>query len=445
MTNAQHAFTTLVVGLGKTGESCARFLQGHGVTLCVTDTRINPPGLDTLLLGSPEMCVHVGGYRDADFLQAEQVVLSPGVARNEPHVQLALARGVPVIGDIELFARSAQAPVVAITGTNGKSTVTTLIGEMARQAGRQVGVGGNLGTPALDLLDSHSELYVLELSSFQLESTFSLNAVAAVVLNVSPDHMDRYASVEEYAATKQRIYAGDGVMIINRDDAIVAAMRDGQRRSISFGLDAPAAGDFGLCEHNGETWLCHGDEAWLAVRELKLPGRHNQSNVLAALALGYAVGLPREAMLQAVREFAGLPHRSAWVAEADGVNWYNDSKGTNVGATVAAIQGMPGELVLIAGGDGKGADFSALREAVRGKVHTVVLIGRDAPQIAAAIGDAANLVRADDMHDAVRKARAAARSGDSVLLSPACASFDMFNNYEQRGDVFAAAVCEVLA
>jgi UDP-N-acetylmuramoylalanine--D-glutamate ligase len=445
MTSAQQAFSTLIVGLGKTGESCARYLHNKGVALCVTDSRSNPPGLDALRAELPELCIHAGGYRDEDFARAEQVVLSPGVARTEPHVQQALANHVPVIGDIELFARDARAPVIAITGTNGKSTVTTLVGEMARHAGRQVSVGGNLGTPALDLVSADSELYVLELSSFQLESTFSLNAVAAVVLNVSPDHLDRYTSVEDYAATKQRVYSGDGVMIINRDDAIVAAMRDSTRRCISFGLDRPAEGDFGLTVHEGETWLCYGEQRWLTTSELKLPGRHNQANVLAALALGQAVGLPREAMIRAVRGFSGLAHRSEWLAEANGVNWYNDSKATNVGATVAAIQGMPGPLVLIAGGEGKHADFSALREAVRNKVHSVVLIGRDAPQIAAAIDDAAQLVHATDMHDAVVRAGELARPGDSVLLSPACASFDMFDNFMQRGDVFRAAVREVVS
>jgi UDP-N-acetylmuramoylalanine--D-glutamate ligase len=445
MTNAQQQFSTLVVGLGKTGESCARYLHNKGVGFCVTDTRSNPPGLEKLHAELPGLCLHIGGYRDEDFTAADQIVLSPGVPRSESHVQQALASNVPVIGDIELFAQEVQAPVIAITGTNGKSTVTTLVGEMAREAGRRVSVGGNLGTPALDLLDADSELYVLELSSFQLESTFSLNAVAAVVLNVSPDHLDRYASVEDYVAAKQHVYHGDGVMIINRDDAIVAAMRDSTRRCISFGLDMPAEGDFGVCQHQGEAWLCYGKERWLAASDLKLPGRHNLANVLATLALGQAVDLPREAMVRAVRNFTGLAHRSEWIAEADGVNWYNDSKATNVGATVAALQGMPGPLVLIAGGDAKGAEFSALREAVRDKVHSVVLIGRDAGSIAAAIGDAAQIIHAADMHDAVVKARDLARPGDSVLLSPACASFDMFDNFMHRGEVFRDAVREVLS
>lgn len=446
MHKLQTNVNTLVVGLGKTGLSCARYLASHGVPMTVTDTRDMPPGLDELRQLVPQAETHLGGYQQRDFDVAEQIILSPGVPLAEAHVKQAVQRGVPVMGDIELFAQNVHEPVIAITGTNGKSTVTTLVGEMAAQAGKQVQMGGNLGTPALDLLaEANTDLYVLELSSFQLETTYSLNAVAAVVLNVSADHLDRYESFADYVQTKQRIYAGDGVMVINRDDPEVLAMTETARRVIHFGLDEPTDGDFGLREINNRTWLCFGNERWLAADELKLPGRHNLANVLAAFALGYAVGFEKDSMIETASSFNGLAHRSEWVGEANNVNWYNDSKATNVGATIAAINGMPGRLVLIAGGEGKDASFSDLQSVVKDKVRAVILIGRDAKLIADAIGEATEVVSASDMHDAVNKAKQIAEAGDSVLLSPACASFDMFDNFAHRGDVFTTAVREVLS
>jgi UDP-N-acetylmuramoylalanine--D-glutamate ligase len=437
---------TLVVGLGLTGLSCARFLAAQNVPMTVTDTRANPPAVSQLAQFAPTATVHLGGYQQQDFDTTEQLVLSPGVALTEAHVHSAVERGIPVMGDIELFAQQVDAPVIAITGTNGKSTVTTLVGDMAHEAGKQVRVGGNLGTPALDLLNKDgTDLYVLELSSFQLETTSSLNAAAAVVLNVSPDHLDRYDSFADYVQSKRAVYAGDGVMVINRDDPEVVGMIDTTRRVIGFTLDEPAQGDFGVCQLDAGDWLCFGDEAWLATKDLKIQGSHNHANVLAAFALGYAVGLQREAMIEAARNYTGLAHRSHWLAEQNGVNWYNDSKATNVGATVAAIHGMPGKLILIAGGEGKDADFSDLHAAVKDKVKTAILIGRDAKLIAEAINAATDVVFASDMHDAVYKANDIADPGDSVLLSPACASFDMFDNFAHRGDVFAAAVREVLS
>ncbi len=348
-----------------------------------------------------------------------------------------------------MFAQTARAPVAAITGSNGKSTVTTLLGEMARHAGRDARVGGNLGTPALDLLEaSEPDLYVLELSSFQLETTYSLNAAAATVLNLTPDHMDRYRDLAEYAAAKQRVYRGAGVLIINRDDPIVAAMAERQRTCVGFTLHEPKEGDFGVRSVQGEPWLARGKENLLCAGALRIKGNHNIANALAALALGAAVGLPLRAMLEALTQFKGLPHRSEWVAEQDGVAWYNDSKGTNVGATLAALSGLgatlgAGNIVLIAGGDGKNADFSILRAAVQKYARAVVLIGRDAPMLARALRNTVPMISAADMKDAVRKARAAAQSGDAVLLSPACASFDMFSGYEERGRVFSAAVLEL--
>jgi len=440
----------LVVGLGRTGLSCARFLAARGVEIAVTDSRAAPPGLEALREALPDAAVFLGDFDAAAFAQADTIVLSPGVSRREPLVRAAEARGAEIIGDIELFARYADAPVVAITGSNGKSTVTTLVGEMARAAGRDARVGGNLGIPALDLLvqGEAPDLYVLELSSFQLETTYSLNARAAAVLNVSEDHLDRYDGMDDYLAAKARIFHGEGTAVINADDPRVAALAAPlpAGRVVRFTLGEPAAGEFGVRTRQGAPWLYRGEEALVAVAELGLRGWHNVANALAALALGEAAGLDRGPMLTALREFTGLPHRSQFVAERAGVAWFNDSKGTNVGATLAALRGLPGErIVLIAGGRGKGQDFSALRSVVAERGRAVVLIGEDAALIEAALAGTVAVERAEDMAAAVAAAARLAQAGDSVLLSPACASFDMFSGYEQRGEVFMARVREALA
>ena len=444
---------TLVVGLGKTGVSCARYLRAQGVRVAVTDSRPQPPGLDELRRDLPEVGVFVGGFDPAAFAAADRLVVSPGVPVATPLIQEAMARGVPVLGDVELFAAAARAPICAITGSNGKSTVTTLVGLMARRAGCVVRVGGNLGEPVLDLLDPAAALYVLELSSFQLETTPGLSAEAAVVLNISPDHMDRYPDLAAYAGAKARVYDRARVAVVNRDDPAVAAMPRAPERELGFTLGAPAAGDYGLTEADGETWLCRGPARLLPAREVLIPGRHNLANALAALALAEGCGLPLGPALEVLTTFPGLDHRCQLVADRGGVRWYDDSKGTNPGATVAALDGLvvPGSaarVVLIAGGDGKGADFAPLDPAVARAARGVVLIGRDAPLIAAALaGQSAPVpkVPAPDMAGAVRAAAALARPGDAVLLSPACASFDMFDNYEQRGRVFAEAVRRWLA
>ncbi|MDJ0806486.1 MAG: UDP-N-acetylmuramoyl-L-alanine--D-glutamate ligase, partial [Gammaproteobacteria bacterium] len=391
----------------------------------------------------------VGGFRPEVFQAAARLVVSPGVSLQEPVIQAARQRGAEILGDIELFARVAKAPVVAITGSNGKSTVTSLLGEMAKGAGRKVAVGGNLGSPALDLLRDDIELYVLELSSFQLESTDSLHASAAVVLNISADHMDRYRDLDHYAATKAVIYRHAGIAVINRDDPRAAACAVGVGAEIGFTLGSPEGDDFGICENQEAGWLCQGPAPLIPVSELRIPGRHNQANALAALALGSAVDLPMSAMLQALRIFPGLPHRTQFVAERRHLRWYNDSKGTNVGATVAALQGLHPEIgesrtILIAGGDCKGADFSGLASVVEQTARAVILIGRDAPLIAAALQDRVQLVFAKTLSDAVQQALNLGRPGDRVLLSPACASFDMFRNFEARGQAFMNAV-EALA
>jgi len=441
--------TTVVVGLGKSGLSAARALAALGASVAVTDSRRDPPGLAALRAEFPELPCHLGGFDPALLAKAARLLVSPGVAVATPAIAQAAARGIPVWGDIELLVRLARTPIAAITGSNGKSTVTTLLGEMARLAGLRAAVGGNLGTPALELWSAEQQnpdpakpldVYVLELSSFQLETTHSLNARVATVLNISPDHMDRYATLDHYIAAKRRIFRGDGTMVINGDDPAVAAMVEPGRQVLRFSLSPPGEGQFGLRQHAGETWLARGAEPWIAAAELQISGDHNLANALAALAMGQALGLRREGMLAALREFTGLAHRTTLVLERDGVRWFDDSKGTNVGATVAAVRGLPGRVVLIAGGDGKGQDFAPLRAALTDKARAVVLIGRDAPLIAAALGESAPVWRAADMEQAVIQAARCAQSGDSVLLSPACASFDMYSGYEERGTVFAAAV-----
>lgn len=433
---------TVVVGLGATGLACVRFLRNKGRRVAVTDSRPRPPGMDEARVLDPDMPMALGGFDSTLLHGADEIVLSPGVPPDAPELREARSAGIPVFGEIELFARHCNGPVVGITGSNGKSTVTTLLGRMASAAGRDVAVGGNLGTPALNLLrEPAPDAYVLELSSFQLETTRSLRTVAAVVLNISADHMDRHASVEQYAAIKSRVYDGHGLMVLNADDPRVMEMARPGRQQVLFSRGEPTGpADYGLRTHAGETWLVRGDTRLVAASRLRLRGAHNLVNALAALALADALQLPRSESIAALEAFTGLPHRTEWVATVGGVDWYNDSKATNVGASAAAIQGMPGPLVLILGGDGKGADFTPLRDVMDDSIRAVVLIGRDGPLVEAALRGAVTMVTATDMDDAVVRAAALAQPGDSVLLSPACASFDMFSNYEERGRMFATAV-----
>lgn len=434
----------IIVGLGKTGLSVARYLTGRGLPFAVADTRIHPPGLDQLKRFAPMADLYLGEL-DAEVLsKASELVVSPGIALSTPALVEARAAGVSLIGDVELFAREARAPLAAITGSNAKSTVTTLLGEMAEAAGKRVAVGGNLGTPALDLLDEKAELYVLELSSFQLETTDKLNAEVATVLNVSEDHMDRYPNMVAYHQAKHRIFRGVRQIVVNRDDSLSRPLVADQLPCWSFGLSRPDFKGFGLVEENGRTCLAFEFQALMPVSELKMRGAHNQANALAALALGHALGLPMEAMLSSLRQFAGLPHRCQWVGQHQGVDYYNDSKATNVGAALAAINGfaadISGKQVLIAGGDGKGADFSSLRSAVERHCRAVVLLGRDAPVLEKVLAGSVPIVRVASLDEAVSEAQRHAQPGDIVLLSPACASLDMFSNFEQRGDLFAQAV-----
>ena len=435
-----NAARTVVVGLGKTGLSVVRYLRAQGTPVAVTDTREAPPGLAALRELAPEIIVRAGGL-DAQLLSgANAIVVSPGIAARGAFFDAARERGLPVLGDIELFARAARAPVVGVTGTNGKSTVTTLIGRMAQRAGRRTRVGGNLGEPALELLDPAAELYVLELSSYQLDTTESLTLSAAAVLNVTADHLDRYGSLAEYAASKARIFRRCGTAVLNADDPQVAPMGVMAQRRLRFSLNPDAGADYALLRHGGQEWLARGPERLLALAELRLAGRHNAANALAALALGEALDLPRAAMLDELREFSGLPHRTTWVADIGGVRYIDDSKGTNVGATLAAVAGLDGPLLLIAGGESKGQDFTPLAAALRGKVRLVLLIGRDARALGAALGCHCAIEYCDSLEAAVAAAARAAHRGDTVLLSPACASLDMFRDYVHRGEVFAAAV-----
>ncbi|MFK7700070.1 UDP-N-acetylmuramoyl-L-alanine--D-glutamate ligase [Pseudomonas caspiana] len=434
----------IIVGLGKSGMSLVRFLASRGVSFAVADTRENPPELATLRRDYPQVDVRCGEL-DVEFLcRADELYVSPGLALATPALQQAAARGVKLSGDIELFARYAKAPIIAITGSNAKSTVTTLVGEMAAAAGKRVAVGGNLGTPALDLLGDDVELYVMELSSFQLETTDQLGAEVATVLNISEDHMDRYSGLPAYHLAKHRVFRGARQVVVNRQDVLTRPLIGEGLPCWTFGLNKPDFHGFGLREEDGEKYLAFQFDNLMPVRELKIRGAHNQANALAALALGHAVGLPMDAMLSSLRSFGGLEHRCQWLRERNGVSYYDDSKATNVGAALAAIEGLgsdiEGKLVLIAGGDGKGADFSGLRAPVAANCRAVVLIGRDAELIAQALGDGVELVRVATLEEAVLRCAEIAQAGDAVLLSPACASFDMFKNYEERGRLFAQAV-----
>jgi UDP-N-acetylmuramoylalanine--D-glutamate ligase len=435
----------LVVGLGLTGQSCVRHLVARGYDVTSVDTRPQPPKLDELRREFPGLVVHTGTLAPSLFEAPGLLVVSPGVSVQEPTIARAVANGAQAIGDIELFVREATAPVLAITGANGKSTVTSLVADMCRAGGLKTLTGGNIGIAALDLLKQPApDVYVLELSSFQLETTWSLNALAATVLNITPDHMDRYGTLDDYAAAKARVFRGNGLMVLNADDSLVSSMAIPGRASVHFTLDAPGIADFGISLHNGAEWLMRGTKPLMPVADVPLAGKHNLANVLAAMALAQTAGVPADACARAVREFKGLKHRTELVAERDGVRWYDDSKGTNVGATVAALNGMTAPVVLIAGGDGKGQDFTDLRPVVTGHARAVVLIGRDGPIIERALAGTVPLQRATDMRAAVEAARVLAHKGDVVLLSPACASFDMFRNYEHRGEVFRQTVREVL-
>ncbi|MEW6038363.1 MAG: UDP-N-acetylmuramoyl-L-alanine--D-glutamate ligase [Pseudomonadota bacterium] len=446
----------LVLGLGATGLSTVRFLRRHGFECAVMDSRIAPPGLQDLREAFPDVPLFLGDFSRSALAAATHLVVSPGLSLELDEIRESRRRGVRVFGDLDLFACCARAPVAAITGSNGKSTVTTLVGLMAKASGIRAAVGGNLGTPMLDLLDAElavspsttlgvnsvegADLFVLELSSFQLERSELFEADVATVLNISPDHMDRYPDLAAYGAAKRRVFRGDGLMVLNDDDPLVKGMYRPGRRAVRFGLGTGASLDYSLALREGRIWILAEGVPLLPADEVRVKGRHNLANALAAVAIADACEFDREAVAQVLRTFPGLDHRMQWVADIDGVAYINDSKATNVGACIAALSGLDGKAVLIAGGDGKGADFSALTPVAAEKLRAAVLMGRDGPVIEQALKDVVPTIRVKTMFDAVRAARGVAQGGDTVLLAPACASLDQYQDYQERGRDFAATV-----
>lgn len=437
-----------VVGLGATGLSCVRHFVQQGIPCSVVDSRPSPPGLEALQALAPGVPVALGPLQEDILKSAGRLVVSPGVSLTEPAVAAAIEAGVPVCGDIDLFCEAADAPVVGITGSNGKTTVTALLGAMLAEAGRPAAVGGNIGTPALALLDHKAALYVLELSSFQLERAGHLGLALATVLNMSPDHMDRHGNMQAYHTAKHRIFLDCQAVVFNRDDPLSRPLQSDSVPHWSFGLGVPDRYGYGLRPHEGEHWIFREFAPLMPVKEVAMLGGHNLANALAALALGEVLAIEHAAMLDTLRRFTGLPHRCQLVAEHSGLRFINDSKATNPGATLAALQGLADsdtdrQIVIILGGRGKDADFNALCREAGKFCRAAILIGEDAPLLDAALP--AGLARefADTMSAAVTAAMAQAQAGDTILLSPACASFDMFESYEARGDAFVNCVTAV--
>ncbi len=435
---SQESSNVLIVGLGTTGFSVARFLARHHFRFAVADSRSNPPSAKELSALFPETPFIGGAFDSPGFSAFTHLVVSPGIALTEPAIQAACANGAKIVSDIDLFALSTDAPVIAVTGSNGKSTVTTLLGHIGGAAGKKTAAGGNLGTAALDLLEQEAELYVLELSSFQLERSSALNACAATVLNISADHLDRHRTMEAYAEEKRKVFNGDGVMVLNADDDRVVGMYEPQRQTRWFSISK--ATGFHVALKEGIEYLADEERLLMPCHDLPLEGRHNIANVLAALALGEAAGLGVEKMCAALKDFRGLEHRMQKVARTAGIDWVNDSKATNIGACIAALEGYDDKVILLAGGDAKGADMNELQETVRTKAKGVILMGKDADLIDKALDGCVPTYHALSMEQAVQKAGKLANRGDTVLLSPACSSLDQYKNYQQRGERFAGAV-----
>ena len=433
---------TVIIGLGKTGLSCARFLTEKNQPFAVMDSREEPLEFKNFIKTYSQAEVICGQFSEKLLNDAQEIILSPGVSLQEPLIAKQIAKGKSVISDIELFARTINKPIIAITGSNGKTTLATVMGLMMKAAGRNVAICGNIGEPALEQVDSKSDYYVLELSSFQLETTFSLKSQVATILNISEDHMNRYVTFQDYLHAKQRIYAHCNTPIVNADEPGIWWNLSFNEKPLSFGLNSSA--DFSLVEKNRQIVITYRNQTLISVQELKLNTRHHLQNALAALALGKAIGLSTEVMLRILREFLGIRHRCQWVRKYKGVDYYNDSKGTNVGATQAAIKSLgqtaKGRLILIAGGQGKAANFFPLKDSIRRHVKQVILIGEDAPLLEKTLKGITVIKQANSMNKAIEQAVKAAQVGDIVLLSPACASFDMFKNYEHRGDVFIELV-----
>lgn len=436
----------VVIGLGLSGLSCIEFLIEKGSKMVAMDTRTAPPQLATCQARYPQISIYTGDTWPQSLLNdAKAIVVSPGVSVQHPAILEAKAKGVDIIGDIELFARFNKAPIIAITGSNGKSTVTTIVGEMSIHSGKKTAILGNIGTPALNALSNNAsyDLVVMELSSFQLETTHSLKPLVATVLNVTPDHMDRYDTFQDYFDAKHRIFNHAEQAVIHKQDP-TSVPSDFPHRKWFFTLEEPNEGEFGLRYKGDEAWLAFGNEYWLSTRELKIMGKHNLANALASLALGWAAGLEKEAMLTALREFKGLPHRCQWVGEKNQIRWFNDSKGTNVGACEAALKGLgeeaSGKVVLILGGEGKGADFKTLHPTVARYCRAIIVKGKDAKLILSDLGHSVPSYQVADMTEAVDQAAQLAQSNDIVLLSPACASLDQYRDYVERGEIFMDTV-----
>jgi len=445
----QHIQKKLVFGLGQTGLSCVRFLVEQGFEVAAFDTRLTPPLIEQLYKDFPHVDVTLQNISEALFDDVDQIIVSPGISLKSKELAIANERGIEIVGDIELFALSAKAPIIAITGSNGKTTTTTLIGEIFKAAGLNAEVGGNIGTPVLDLLDKVvPDFYILELSSFQLETTRHLNPLVAVILNISADHMDRYNDLDDYASSKLGILTGASNKIINVDDGWLSAHLSSVGEYVGFSENTPVDIStenmtYGLSQIENTLWIMAGDRPVFNAADLKLQGRHQLMNAVAAVAVADICGVDEKAICKVLQDFDGLEHRTQFIDLIDGVKYINDSKGTNVGATVAAINGFDSEIILIAGGDGKGADFVELADAIKKKVRYAILFGRDAGLIEKAITGLTNIVRAVSLEAAVNQAHKIATQGETVLLSPACASFDMFDNYQQRGDVFIQAVKQI--
>lgn len=438
----------VVAGLGISGVSAVNFLYEKGYRVAVTDSRAVPPGHDQIPAG---VQTSFGQFDQDLLLSAEEIIISPGLDPKLPEIQAAIAKGIPVISEIQVLRRATDKPIVAITGSNAKSTVTTLIGLMAENAGKKVAVGGNLGRPALDLTKDDPDLYILELSSFQLETTSNLNAEVAVVLNLSEDHLDRHGDMMGYHTAKHRIFQGVKKVVHNRDDSLTRPLVPDATPMQSFGLNAPDMNQYGvLRETDGTMWLARGRERLLKSSDMYMQGTHNVANALACLALGEAIDLPLDSMLETLKTFKGLEHRCEFVKAVNGVRYYNDSKGTNIGATLAALDGLgaaievqQGKVAIILGGQGKGQDFTALRDSLSKFAKVAVLIGEDRPVIEKAIEGTTTLLHAESLAEAVALCQQNTQPNDVVLLSPACASFDMFSGYPQRGHQFVALVNEL--
>ena len=444
----------LVVGLGKTGLSVARYLTRKKIPFVVYDTRTNPTGLDECRHEFPGVDVFCGEFPLSLYDNLSTIICSPGVPLDADFLQVARRCNIPVYGDIECLSRELanshnNVPVIAITGTNGKSTVTTLVGEMARAFGLTVAVAGNIGAPVLDLLDDGVcyDLWVLELSSFQLDLTFSMTPLAATILNITADHLDRHHDMQSYIQAKQRVYRHAHTLLYNRADSETmpsSSVQSSEAHLVSYGLDEPTQGNWGVRLEGNHPVLMYGTEPLLSTDDLKIKGRHNWSNALAACALAHEAGIDTQTMVRVLKQFKGLPHRAEWVRTLNGVDWINDSKGTNVGATCSAISGIGnaicGKIVLIAGGQGKGADFQALQAPIAEHARALVLMGEDADKMEKALGSIVPVLRASSLEEAVSLAHQQAQVGDVVMLSPACASFDMFRDFNHRGEAFVSSV-----